>query len=321
MAAVRRGERGAIARAITLIESLREDHRRRAESLLDGLLHDAVDSVRIGITGVPGVGKSTFIESFGNHVIRQGHRIAVLSIDPSSALSGGSILGDKTRMETLARHADAYIRPSPTAGTLGGVARRTRESILILEAAGYDVIVVETVGVGQSETLVAEMTDLFLLLLLPAAGDELQGIKRGIMELADIVLVNKADDDLVVSAGRAVAEYGNAMRLLQRRYREWEVPVQACSARDGDGIDAAWETIESFMAMSRAHGYFTRRRNQQQVHWFRQELQDGLLQRIHADSRLGAAVNEAEHDVLARRVTAAGAARRVIDHLFGDKSS
>lgn len=321
MAAVRRGERGAIARAITLIESLREDHRRRAESLLDGLLHDAVDSVRIGITGVPGVGKSTFIESFGNHVIRQGHRIAVLSIDPSSALSGGSILGDKTRMETLARHADAYIRPSPTAGTLGGVARRTRESILILEAAGYDVIVVETVGVGQSETLVAEMTDLFLLLLLPAAGDELQGIKRGIMELADIVLVNKADDDLVVSAGRAVAEYGNAMRLLQRRYREWEVPVQACSARDGDGIDAAWETIESFMAMSRAHGYFTRRRNQQQVHWFRQELQDGLLQRIHADSRLGAAVNEAEHDVLARRATAAGAARRVIDHLFGDKSS
>lgn len=320
-AAIRRGERRALARAITLVESTRPDHRRRADRLLGTLLADTGDSVRIGITGVPGVGKSTFIEAFGGLVVERGQRIAVLSVDPSSAVSGGSILGDKTRMEALARHPRAYIRPTAAAGGLGGVARRTRESILILEAARFDFVVVETVGVGQSETMVAEMTDLFLLLLMPGAGDELQGIKRGIMELADIVLVNKADGELAASAGVTAAEYANALRLMQRRYREWSVPVLRCSARDGTGIDEVLERVEAFIEMSRRHGYRERSRDRQQVHWFRQELKEGLLARIAADEGLARAIRRAEQDVLARRVTAAGAAARVIDLIMNSRST
>ena len=209
------GSRRALAQAITLIESTRNDHRAAASALLERLIPYAGNSMRLGISGVPGVGKSTFVEALGNHVIDAGHRVAVLTVDPSSAISGGSILGDKTRMEKLSRRSEAYIRPSPAGKTLGGVTRRSREALILCEAAGFDVIIVETVGVGQSETKVADMTDMFVLLLLPGAGDELQGIKRGIMELADLILINKADDDLLALADRATAEYRNALRLLQ----------------------------------------------------------------------------------------------------------
>jgi LAO/AO transport system kinase len=310
---VRRGDRRAISRAITLVESSKADHRDRAERLLGELLKIGVPSLRIGITGVPGVGKSTLIEALGNRVVDHGHRIAVLTVDPSSSLSGGSILGDKTRMETLSRRDGAYVRPSPSAGSLGGVGRRTRESMVILEAAGFDVIVVETVGVGQSETLVERMTDVFLLLLLPGGGDELQGIKRGIMELADVVVVNKADGEMKASAGRAVAEYRNALRLMQRRYREWQVPVSSCSAITGEGVEAVWSVIEDFAAMSRDHGHFSRRRDRQQIDWFRRELHDGLLDLIASDSRLAAEMQRMESDVLDRRITPAGAARRLVE--------
>ena len=216
---IRSGDRRALAKGITLVESTRADHREAAARLLELIMPYTGNSIRLGISGVPGVGKSTFIESFGNHVISQGHRLAVLAVDPTSALSGGSILGDKTRMETLARHPDAYIRPSPAGQTLGGVTRRTRETLLLCEAAGFDVIIVETVGVGQSETAVAQMTDMFLLLLLPGGGDELQGIKRGIMELADLILVNKADGDQQAAANRTVADYRMAVHFLHPRSR------------------------------------------------------------------------------------------------------
>ena len=213
--------------------------------------------MRLGISGVPGVGKSTFVEALGNHVIDAGHRVAVLTVDPSSAISGGSILGDKTRMELLSRRSEAYIRPSPAGKTLGGVTRRSREALILCEAAGFDVIIVETVGVGQSETKVADMTDMFVLLLLPGAGDELQGIKRGIMELADLILINKSDDNLVKLAGQAAAEYRSALRLLHPRFANWKVEVQCCSARDGVGIAEAWEVVLRHHEMLDATGQFT----------------------------------------------------------------
>lgn len=319
--AVRGGERRAIARAITLVESRRDSHRRDAEALLAELLGDAGKAVRIGITGVPGVGKSTLIEALGTVVVEEGHRLAVLSIDPSSVVTGGSILGDKTRMEQLARNPAAFIRPSPSAGSLGGVARRTRESMIVLEAAGHDVVIVETVGVGQSETLVAEMTDLFLLALLPGGGDELQGIKRGIMELADIIVVNKADGEMRAAAGRAVADYKNALRLLPRRYRQWPVPVLSCSALQGEGIVETWQKIESFVAMSREGGYFDRRREHQRVQGFRRELHDGLLEALHADPGLGEALRQAEDAARAGTATAAAAADRLIRILFPQRHS
>ncbi|MBT5373864.1 MAG: methylmalonyl Co-A mutase-associated GTPase MeaB, partial [Rhodospirillaceae bacterium] len=226
---VLKGDRRALARAITLIESTRPDHRRQSEILMGHLLPHAGKSVRIGISGVPGVGKSTFIETFGLHVIGQGHKVAVLAVDPSSKRSGGSILGDKTRMTGLSQSKDAFIRPSPSGGALGGVAARTREALLACEAAGFDVVFVETVGVGQSETAVADMVDTFLLLLLPSGGDELQGIKKGIMEIADLLAVNKADGDLIKAAGRTASDYGNAVRLIRPAYAEWQPRVQTCS--------------------------------------------------------------------------------------------
>jgi len=234
------GNRRALAQAITLIESTRPDHRTAASDLLQRLMPQAGHSIRVGISGVPGVGKSTFIEALGNHVIDAGHRVAVLTVDPSSAISGGSILGDKTRMELLSRRPEAYIRPSPAGKTLGGVTRRSREALILCEAAGYDVVIVETVGVGQSETRVADMTDMFILLQLPGGGDELQGIKRGIMELADLILINKADGELKALAGRSAADYRNALRLLHPRSANWKVEVQTCSARDGRGIAEVW---------------------------------------------------------------------------------
>ncbi|MCP4041106.1 MAG: methylmalonyl Co-A mutase-associated GTPase MeaB, partial [Gammaproteobacteria bacterium] len=230
---VRAGKRRALARAITLTESTRSDHRAASAKLLEILTPHTGDSVRIGISGVPGAGKSTFIESLGNLIIDAGHRVAVLTVDPSSVLSGGSILGDKTRMELLSRREEAYIRPSPAGRTLGGVTRNTREALLLCEAAGFDVILVETVGVGQSETAVAEMTDMFLLLLLPGGGDELQGIKRGIVELADLVLINKADGELAVAAERSALEYRSALRLLHPHSKNWNGRVETCSALNG----------------------------------------------------------------------------------------
>ena len=246
--AIRRGDRRALARAITLIESTRADHRAAAEELLAELLPHTGNSIRIGISGVPGVGKSTFIEAFGLHVIGQGHKVAVLAVDPSSQRTGGSILGDKTRMEELTRNTSAFIRPSPSGGTLGGVARRTREAMLACEAAGYDVVIVETVGVGQSETAVSDMVDLFMLLLLPGGGDELQGIKKGIVELADLIVVNKADGALVDAARHAVAEYRHALALLRSPSKDWKVPVLTCSAATRIGVPEVWDTIGKYRA-------------------------------------------------------------------------
>ena len=246
--AVFAGDRRALAQAVTLVESSRKDHQDLAAKLMEQLSPFSGTSIRIGISGAPGVGKSTFIEAFGNHLLGLGHRVAVLSVDPTSVLSGGSILGDKTRMPTLARAQAAFIRPSPAGHILGGVARHTRESIVVCEASGFDVVIVETVGVGQSETAVADMIDMFVLLLLPDSGDELQGIKRGIVELADLVLVNKADGDLELHAQRTAAEYANALRLIRPRSRHWEVPVRTCSALTGDGIPEVWSLVERHRA-------------------------------------------------------------------------
>jgi LAO/AO transport system kinase len=275
--AVRSGDRRALARAITLVESARRDHRSAAGDVLERLMPDSGRSIRLGISGAPGVGKSTFIEALGNDVIDRGHRVAVLTVDPSSAISGGSILGDKTRMETLARRPEAYIRPSPSGNVLGGVARRSRESLLLCEAAGFDVIIVETVGVGQSETKVADMTDMFVLLLQPGGGDELQGIKRGIMELADLVLVNKADGGLEALAERSAADYRNALRLLQPRTSGWKVAVQTCSALEQTGIREAWDEVLKHQDVLESDGRLAERRAAQARAWMWAEVQDSLV--------------------------------------------
>ena len=292
--AIRNGERRALARAITLVESTRVDHRRRAEALLESLLPDTGRSVRIGISGVPGVGKSTFIEAFGQYVIAQGHKVAVLAIDPSSQRTGGSILGDKTRMEVLSRHPEAFIRPSPAGATLGGVARRTREAMLLCEAGGFDVILIETVGVGQSETAVADMADLFMLLLLPGGGDELQGIKKGIVELADLVIVNKADGDLIQAARLAVAEYQHALSLLRCATGDWRTPVLSCSARTGTGMDAIWQTIGRYRDSQGATGTLAARRADQAAAWLWSEIRESLIDTFRANAAVRAALPDLE---------------------------
>lgn len=274
------GNRRALSRAITLIESTRSDHREQAVELLSRLPDR--QALRIGLSGTPGVGKSTFIEAFGTMLTEQGHRVAVLAVDPSSARSGGSILGDKTRMEQLSRNPKAFIRPTPSAAELGGVARRTRETIRLCEAAGYDVVLIETVGVGQSETLVAEMSDLFTLLLAPAGGDELQGVKRGIMEMADLILVNKADGDLLATARRTCADYAGALRLLRKRPQDPErfPKALAVSAATGDGLRKAWDEMQDLAVWRREQGYFDSNRAAQARHWFMAELKAGLLARL-----------------------------------------
>ncbi|MEI8396903.1 MAG: methylmalonyl Co-A mutase-associated GTPase MeaB [Rhodospirillaceae bacterium] len=294
---IRRGERRALARGITLVESTRGDHRALAEDLLEGLLPQTGHSVRIGISGVPGVGKSTFIEAFGQFVIGQGHKVAVLAIDPSSQRTGGSILGDKTRMEELSRRPEAFIRPSPAGATLGGVARRTREAMLLCEAAGFDVILVETVGVGQSETAVAEMVDLFMLLLLPGGGDELQGIKKGIVELADLVVVNKADGALLPAARMAVAEYKHALSLLRPATGDWRTPVLSCSARTGEGMDQVWTTIASYRDSQGAAGTLAARRGEQAASWLWSEIKESLVDAFRARTEVRAALPELEDRV------------------------
>ena len=299
--AILKGDRRALARAITLVESTRPDHREQALDLLDALAGQPRQALRIGLSGTPGVGKSTCIESFGWMLTGQGLRVAVLAIDPSSARSGGSILGDKTRMERLSRDAMAFIRPSPSRTHMGGVARRTRDAVVLCEAAGYDVVLIETVGVGQSETMVAEMSDLFILLMAPAGGDELQGVKRGIMEMADMILVNKADGDLKPAALRTMADYAGALRLLRRRPQDPpEFPkAMAVSALEDGGIAQAWQEMQALASWRRANGHWAERRSTQARHWFEEDVREGLLARLTQDAtlrdqmqRLGAEVAE-----------------------------
>ncbi|HYM73976.1 MAG TPA: methylmalonyl Co-A mutase-associated GTPase MeaB, partial [Stellaceae bacterium] len=259
-AALQAGDRRALARAVTLVESTRADHRAEAERLVETLLPHTGKATRLGISGPPGAGKSTFIERFGLDGLARGHKIAVLAVDPASKRGGGAILGDKTRMTELSRAPNAFIRPSPGGDAMGGVARRTRETILLCEAAGFDTIIVETIGAGQSETTVAEMTDMFVLILPPAAGDELQGLKRGVIELADLVLINKADGELLDHANRAAADYANALRLIPPAVAGWQVPVRAISALTGAGVDALWDEVARFRAVLEANGEWTRRR-------------------------------------------------------------
>jgi LAO/AO transport system kinase len=311
--AVLDGNRRALARAITLIESTRSDHRAAASDLLERLMPHAGNSIRLGISGVPGVGKSTFVEALGNHVIDAGHRVAVLTVDPSSAISGGSILGDKTRMELLSRRPEAYIRPSPAGTTLGGVTRRSREALVLCEAAGFDVIIVETVGVGQSETKVADMTDMFMLLLLPGGGDELQGIKRGIMELADLILINKDDDELRTLAGRSAADYSNAVRLLQPRSADWKVVVRTCSARDNVGVAEAWEVVLRHRQVLEASGQLTTRRAAQARDWMWSEVNDSLITALQSDPQVRKQIPALETAASEGRIAPTIAARQLLE--------
>ncbi|WP_299562589.1 methylmalonyl Co-A mutase-associated GTPase MeaB [uncultured Mycolicibacterium sp.] len=279
-AAIRGGDRAALARAITLVESTRPDHRERAQQLLLELMPEAGRAMHVGITGVPGVGKSTTIEALGMYLIEQGHRVAVLAVDPSSKRTGGSILGDKTRMARLAVHPDAYIRPSPSAGTLGGVAKATRETIVLVEAAGYDVVLVETVGVGQSEVTVAEMVDTFVFLTLARTGDQLQGIKKGVLELADIIVVNKADGEHAVEARKAARELTGAIRLIYPNETLWRPPVLTMSALEGSGLAELWETVLRHRQVLTEAGRFEERRRQQQVDWTWSMVRDAVLDRV-----------------------------------------
>jgi LAO/AO transport system kinase len=303
---VRAGDRRALARAITLVESTRADHRDDAAELLDALMPAVGDATRVGISGAPGSGKSTFIEVLGMHLIETGHRVAVLAVDPSSTRSGGSILGDKTRMEELSRRPEAYIRPSPSGGTLGGVARRTREGMLVCEAAGFDVVLVETVGVGQSEVAVAGMVDLFLLLLAPGAGDDLQGVKRGIVELADLVVVNKADGALLDLAQHTASDYAHALHLVGN------ADVLLASAREGMGIAEVWEAVDEHVHAARASGALATRRSEQAREWMWAEVTETLVDRLQADARVRADVDRLEADVRAGRMSPAAAARRLL---------
>jgi LAO/AO transport system kinase len=285
---IRAGERAVLARAITLIESRRPDHRKLAGELVQSLIAETGKAMRVGITGTPGVGKSTTIDALGVHLTGQGHRVAVLAVDPSSNRTGGSILADKTRMPRLAADAHAYIRPSPSSGTLGGVAATTRETMLICEAAGFDVILVETVGIGQSETAVADMTDFFLVLMLAGAGDELQGLKKGVIELADMIAVNKADGDNLARAKAAAAEYTAALNILTPRSASWTPPVITYSALTGRGLDDLWRKIVEHRARLAATGEFAARRREQQVKWMWAMLEDRLRARLTADRAIAA---------------------------------
>ncbi len=311
------GDRRALARAITLVESARADHRAQAAALLERLARLGRQALRIGLSGTPGVGKSTFIEAFGLHLTGLGLRVAVLAVDPSSARSGGSILGDKTRMELLSRDPNAYIRPSPSQAHLGGVARRSRESVALCEAAGFDVVLVETVGVGQSETMVAEMTDLFVLLLAPAGGDELQGVKRGIMEMADLILVNKADGDLKPAATRTAADYAGALRLLRKRAQDPQgfPKVLTVSAVEGGGIAQAWQEMTALAAWRRDHGHWAARRAQQSRRWFEDEVRQALLARLTEDPTLRARMEATGQRVAHGALSPSAAAQDILSHL------
>ena len=307
------GSRAEIARTITLVESTRPDHRRLAQEVLTRLLPHAGKAVRIGITGVPGVGKSTFIDAFGTMLTGRGHRVAVLAVDPSSTRTRGSILGDKTRMARLAVDENAFVRPSPSSGTLGGVAKATRESMVVMEAAGYDVICVETVGVGQSETTVAGMVDSFLLLTLARTGDQLQGIKKGVLELADIIAVNKADGPHEKDARTAARELAAALRLMADPHASWRPPVLTCSAAGQTGLDELWQRIGAHRATLEADGSLERRRADQQVEWAWNLVRDELLSRLHADPAVRSLAPDLERQVRDGAVTATIAAEKILD--------
>ena len=309
---IRAGDRRALAKAITLVESTRADHHESAQRLLELLLPSTGRAARVGITGVPGVGKSTFIEAFGLYLIGLGKRVAVLAVDPSSARSGGSILGDKTRMARLATAPEAFIRPSPSGGSLGGVARRTREAMLVCEAAGYDVVIVETVGVGQSETTVASMVDFFLVLMLPGAGDELQGIKKGIIEIADALAVNKCDGDGVARATRAAAEYRAALRLFRHTSANWDPPVLTVSALEARGMDEVWRVVERHRDTLGASGELAQKRREQQQAWFWSMLREGLERRFLARTEVRQILPELERAVAAGKLTPTAAAARLL---------
>jgi len=311
-AAVRAGDRAALPRAITLLESTRADHREQAQQLLLKLLPDSGNAHRVGITGVPGAGKSTSIEALGMSLIDKGHRVAVLAVDPSSTRTGGSILGDKTRMGRLAAHPDAYIRPSPTSGTLGGVAKATRESVVLLEAAGFDVILIETVGVGQSEVAVANMVDTFVLLTLARSGDQLQGIKKGVLELADIVVVNKADGSHLAEARLAARELSSAIRLIYPRETLWRPPVLTMSAIDGTGLTELWDTVERHRQVLSDAGEFEARRRAQQVDWTWQMVRDAVLDRLLSNPAVRKIRADVERRVKAGELTPALAAQQIL---------
>ncbi len=310
---VKQGRMRALAKAITLIESRNLDHSLAATTLLDELLPFSGNSIRIGISGVPGAGKSTFIEALGLHLIEQGHKVAVLAVDPSSQLSGGSILGDKTRMEHLSRDPRAFIRPSPAGDTLGGVARKTRETMLVCEAAGYDVVIVETVGVGQSEITVASMVDFFLLLQLPGAGDELQGIKKGVMEIADAILINKAEGDGRQRAELARQQYANALHLLRPKSTNWRVPVLLCSALQQQGIDAAWQTVMAYRQAMKASGEFDNKRRLQATDWMWTLVMNDLKDLFLRDKNVEALLDQVQDAVAKELTTPSAAARRLLE--------
>jgi LAO/AO transport system kinase len=299
---IRAGDRATLARAITLIESKRADHRTQAHKLVQELLPHTGKAVRLGLTGAPGAGKSTLIDALGSMLTAQGHKVAVLAVDPSSSRSGGSILGDKTRMARLAVDTNAFIRPSPSSGTLGGVAAKTRETMLLCEAAGFDVIVVETVGVGQSETAVADMTDFFLLLMVAGAGDELQGLKKGVVELADMIAVNKADDENVSRARAAASEFRSALNILAPRSPNWQPPVVTCSAKTGDGIADLWAKVLAHRDKTSASGELIDRRREQQVKWMWTLLEERMMAKLRGDPAVRAKLRQAEAAVAAGKL-------------------
>jgi len=312
---LRAGHRAALARAITLIESRRADHQAAARDLVQALLPETGKAIRVGITGSPGVGKSTTIDALGMFLIERGQTVAVLAVDPSSARTGGSILGDKTRMARLSASDRAFIRPSPSSGTLGGVAAKTREAMLLCEAAGFDVILVETVGIGQSETAVCDMTDFFLALMLPGAGDELQGIKKGLVELADMIAINKADGDNVKRANIAAADYRGALHILAPRSEHWHPPVVTYSALTGAGIAELWQKVLDHRTAMNASGDFAARRREQQVKWMWSMLEHRMMERLRSDTAIRAHVKKIEAEVADGRMAPALAADRIAEML------
>ncbi|SKU34164.1 Putative kinase ArgK [Mycobacteroides abscessus subsp. abscessus] len=312
-ALIRSGDRSGLARAITLVESTRQDHRSQAQQLLLELSPEGGNALRVGITGVPGVGKSTTIEALGMYLIEQGHRVAVLAVDPSSTRTGGSILGDKTRMGRLSVHPDAYIRPSPTSGTLGGVAKATRETVVLLEAAGFDVILIETVGVGQSEVTVANMVDTFVFLTLARTGDQLQGIKKGVLELADIVVVNKADGEHAIEAKKAARELSGALRLIYPHDTLWRPPVLTMSALENDGVSEMWDTVLQHRAVLTEAGEFEAKRRRQQVDWMWAMVRDAVLDRVLNAPDVKASRADIEQQVREGTLTPALAAEQLLN--------
>ncbi len=307
------GDRSVLARAITLVESTKPQHRALAQSVLQELLPATGRAIRLGITGVPGVGKSTTIDQLGINLISAGKKVAVLAVDPTSKRTGGSILGDKTRMSRLAQSQDAFIRPSPTSGTLGGVARKTRETMAMVEAAGFDVIIVETVGVGQSETTVADMVDFFLVLLLAGGGDDLQGIKKGIIELADMIAINKADGDNVTRAQAAAAEYRLALSILTPQSAAWKPPVVTISGRTNVGLETLWEKIDEHRTTTSATGEFAERRRAQALSWMHDMLEDRLMEALRSNKRVAAALPGLEADVREGRLLPTLAVEQILE--------